>query len=242
MCLIYSACKQATFISSRCNLFTKLANKSASSNSKIFIRNSGSHDSEYYWPIYKSSVKELVQGADLYNPINAAFTFDRFGEFGSAVKLSYGFYQFPARHYFSTDFSVTAWIKLNSIGSNAERLIECGSSTSDSIIMVVSNWNKNSAYFQMPNIRKSVVGSVNLQINIWSHIAFILKGDIGLIYVNGTLDSQNLLGYPVVVNRTRCFLGKSLWSNPNLNADLDDIKIFSRALDAEEIKQESKRF
>ncbi|CAF1095742.1 unnamed protein product, partial [Brachionus calyciflorus] len=197
------------------------------------------YDPAFYWPIYKSSVKELVTGADLYNPYNAAFAQNRFGESDSAIKLNYGNYLFPGRHYFTGDFTTMAWIKKNSLATNFERFIECGSSVSDTITMSVSDSNKNTLYISSSSV--TVYGSIKIDMNIWYQITFVIKGNIASIYVNGKLDSQGQSVYPLNVNRTSCFLGKSSAGNPNLNADIDDIKIFNRAFDASEIIEELSR-
>ncbi|CAF1104149.1 unnamed protein product [Brachionus calyciflorus] len=240
-CVVFTRCKFATFIQNECNLYTKYVNMSYSSDYKIYERVDGIYDPDFHWPIYKSDVKELVTRGDLYNPVNAAFAPNRFSEVDSAIRLTYGIYSLPLRDYFTSDFSFMAWIKINSLSTNGERLVECGSSLYDSIVFSVSNSNLNTPFMQMVNVQRYVYGSMKLEVNIWSHLTFILKGDIGYIYINGTLDAKDKLAFTTNVNRTVCLLGGSLWENPSLNADLDDLKIFKRVLNENEIKNELSR-
>ncbi|CAF1024579.1 unnamed protein product [Brachionus calyciflorus] len=239
-CMIFCACSYATYISNECVLYTKNVNRSTSSTLKVYTRNIGRYDPAFYWPIYKSSVKELVAGADLYNPYNAKFAQNRFGESDSAIKLNYGYYFFPGRHYFTGDFTTMVWIKKNSLATYYERIMECGSTGSDTIIMSISDRNGNT---HVINTGKAyIIGGIRTEINFWYHITFVLKENIASIYVDGKLDVKGRVDYPLDVNRTLCFLGKSSSTIPYLNADIDDIKIFNRALDENEIKFELFRF
>ncbi|CAF0722725.1 unnamed protein product [Brachionus calyciflorus] len=239
-CMIFCACSYATFISNECVLYTKNVNRSTSSTLKVYTRNIGRYDPAFYWPIYKSSVKELVTGADLYNPYNSTFAQNRFGESDSAIKLNYGYYLIPGRRYFSGDFTFMSWIKKNSLATYYERIMECGSTVSDSIILSISDRHRNN---HVINTGKAyIIGGIRTETNFWYHITFVLKENIASIYVDGKLDVKGGVDYPLDVNRTLCFLGKSSATIPNLNADIDDIKIFNRALNENEIKFELFRF
>ncbi len=63
------------------------------------------------------------------------------------------------------------------------------------------------------------------------------------IYLNGTLVgngtcSSNPACRPTNVTRTLNFIGKSNWGDANINAILDEIKIFSSALNQTEVQLE----
>ena len=71
----------------------------------------------------------------------------------------------------------------------------------------------------------------------WIHLVFTLEGSIGKLYINGvTMVNSNSFFNPRQVLRTSCFFGKSNWDgNPSINAFIDDIKIFNRSIDQNEV-------
>ncbi|CAF0759153.1 unnamed protein product [Brachionus calyciflorus] len=238
ICMTFSACKHVTLLSNNCSLYTNRAAMLTSSSDKFYTRKSGNFEPVFHWPIYKASVNELVTNANLYNPYNAGFTSNRFGENDSALRLNFGYYYIPGRHYFTNDFTVMTWIKMNSLATNGERFIDCGLSELDTFIISVSYENYNIPYIKMTEASGTVFGFNKFEVNKWYHFTFVLKSSIGFIYFNGIFQSWGIFGSPRNINRTSCFLGKSHLDNPNLNADLDDIKIFNQALDVKEIKEE----
>ena len=193
----------------------------------------------FYWPIFKSSLKEVVNDANLYAPINAQLTSNRFGEANSAIRLTQGYYNLPVRDYFNGDFIVMLWLNKNILATDHERIIDCGPNKENSVALSISRGNSNKLFFQIG--QKYLEGSKILEINVWHHVTFVLNGTLGLLYINGTLDSKGQVDVASNVTRNNCYLGRSLWNNPNVNADFDDIKIFKKALDLEQIISEFAR-
>lgn len=65
-----------------------------------------------YWPM--NNLSDIVGEKDLFEGVNYLFTNDRFNNANSSIHFNDGFLKVPTGCYFSGDFSVVAWVKLNS--------------------------------------------------------------------------------------------------------------------------------
>ncbi len=73
----------------------------------------------------------------------------------------------------------------------------------------------------------------------WTHVAVTLQGDTGRMYINGVEVSvnPNMTLNPANLGGTSNWLGRSQFGHdPYLNGALDDVRIYPRALSAEEIR------
>jgi hypothetical protein len=80
-----------------------------------------------------------------------------------------------------------------------------------------------------------------IQLNTWYHVAFVFKGTVGYIYVNGNLATSGTQYVPKNVSRSSNYIGKSNWINyndPNAKATYDDLRIYAGALSATQILTE----
>ncbi|CAF1121764.1 unnamed protein product [Brachionus calyciflorus] len=135
-----------------------------------------------------------------------------------------------------------AWIKLTNT-SYFQRFMDCGIKESNTVVVSLSKELSNKPHFVIfnrDNFSQLVVVSNNpLEIGVWNHLTFTFKNGLGSYYKNGVLDQQRELEYPVNILRTNCFLGKSNFGpDSDASADFDDIKLFKRALDLDEILEE----
>lgn len=71
----------------------------------------------------------------------------------------------------------------------------------------------------------------------WTHVAVVLSGDTGTLYVNGAaVSSGSITLDPASVAPALNYFGKSQWPDPYFNGAIDDFRIFNRALNATEVK------
>lgn len=79
-----------------------------------------------YWPIYNGLATDVVGGADLTSA-NPQFTADMFGQTNSALYItgSSNYWSAPSGAYFSSSYSITAWVKPFSFG-NWARVMDFG--------------------------------------------------------------------------------------------------------------------
>jgi len=85
-------------------------------------------------------------------------------------------------------------------------------------------------YLQSYASCSSISKSVSFQLNTWYHVALVLSGTTGYLYVNGILIDSERFGAPSNVVRTNNYIGKSNSVYSNALAVYDDIKIYQGAL------------
>ena len=184
-----------------------------------------------YWPI-DNHVNDTVGGAHMYNGYNVDFVNDRFGNPNSAIRFSNGFYQVPPGFYFKGDFTISVWIKIN-VFVPYSTILEFASE------VVSLKTTSSSSPFQ-PSLTTSfsyVTSPYYLLRGQWTHLVVSLSGTTGSVYLNGVLSAQsNGMNIPRNINRTTNFIGKDS-SNyyGNMWSDLDDLRIYDRALSQTEI-------
>ena len=152
-----------------------------------------------HWP-FDSNYDDIIGGANLFNCINCSLTTDRFGNLNSALSLSGGYMQAPAGQYFSENFTITAWCLFRSF-RNFGRILDFGNGPyKDNVLFGL--WNKyNQIYGEVYNASFSYDLTLSLQpiqLNVWYHVAFVLDGLYGFIYLNGKLENTNLLNKGII--------------------------------------------
>jgi arabinan endo-1,5-alpha-L-arabinosidase len=185
---------------------------------------------------------DVISESDLYDGYNASLTMDRFGKAQSAISLNYGYYKLPSGVYFNSDFSFLAWVKLKEITHWARILDVSNLGPVDNVIFAFNQERTGGIHYS------SIIGTVwsshqtqsKFTLNKWQHIAFVLNYPNHYIYLDGVLISLTTNSkVPNNVIRSNNFVGKSTFpGDKNAVADLDELKIFKRALTQQEIEFE----
>jgi hypothetical protein len=201
------------------------------------------NDLIHYWP-FGNSLIDVIGGLNLYGGINNGLSFDKQSKPLSAISLMSGYYQAPASTYFyGGEFSIMAWVRLNSPNSHT-RLVDFGNgSPGDNILCAISYLNSQKPFFNVytssPNSYSYTVSSVALNVGNWDHLACILKGTTGYIYINGVQTASDSFIMPLGVTRNLNYIGHSNWANElNADASIDELKIFKRGLSQQELINE----
>ena len=172
----------------------------------------------------------------MYNGLNVEFVKDRFGNPNSAIRFSGGYYQIPTGVYFKGDFTISLWLKKNLFLRSNYPILIFASGRYDFVSIRTAYTNLHTE-IPLLSISSSNVGS---QLNIfklkWMHLVFTLSGTTGSFYINGMLLGQSFdMFIPRNVNRTSNYIGKATSNYGNLWSDLDDLRIYDRALSQSEI-------
>jgi hypothetical protein len=201
-----------------------------------------------YWA-FNGNVNDVVGNSNLYGGFNAGLTSDRFGIPDSALNLTNGYLQVPPGVYFNgTELSIMSWVKPRSF-RKFSRLIDFGNGADqDNVFLSLCEY-----YYSLPHLdfimegnKIWVLSTKQLQLNQWQHLAGVYSFPYLYIYIDGILatpsGSKTTLPSFSLKNvvRTSNFLGRSNWypSDEDTNADIDDLKIFNRALSQQEIQFE----
>ena len=197
-----------------------------------------------YWS-FNSHIKDIIGGAHLFNGRNTGLTTDRFGRPLSALNLNEGSYQIPPGNYFPTgQFTITVWCKLrrnvfwSSIvsffnGNHFDTIVLGFQNTYSIPVLEIFNGNILIANSASPSA---------IQLNVWTHLALSFDKNFNYrIYVNGNL-VINANSIQPLKNTTRIlnFFGRGddYPVDKDLDAIIDEFKIFNRVLTQQEIKFE----
>jgi hypothetical protein len=189
-----------------------------------------------------NDLRDYIGESDMQPAIssNVAYVPDRFGRSQSALFMSNTYSQVPAGVYFNSTFTITAWVYPNELSFTYQRVLDFGNGAYDRNVVLAYYSDDARPFAQIANNRLDdnhifALNSIN-QFE-WSHLASVYNGSSLTIFVNGA-SSGFLSGasYPQEILRNNCYIGRSNWPLENYaNAYLDDLKIYNRALDPQEI-------
>jgi hypothetical protein len=138
------------------------------------------------------------------------------------------------------DFTISAWVN-PSANSPWSRVFDFGTGTGTYMFLTVSAGG-GPIRFAITTTggggEQQITGTGTLPLNTWSHVAVTLSGTTGTLYVNGNPVATNTnmtLNPSSLGNTNHTWIGRSQYSDPYLNAAVDDFNIYSRALSAPEI-------
>jgi hypothetical protein len=81
-------------------------------------------------------------------------------------------------------------------------------------------------------------GNAALPTGVWKHVAVTLSGNTGTLYVDGVQVGQNTnitLRPSSLGNTNLNYIGRSQYSDPYLDGQIDEFRIYNRALSAAEV-------
>lgn len=171
---------------------------------------------------------------------SVVFNKDRFNNTASSILWTNRYAILPSGVYIAGDFSIALWIAVTLFTFDA-RMFEVGNpATFDNVAFGYTSNQTGRPFVLLYNGNQStrVVSPIPISPNKWIHLATTLNGTTLRIYTNGNVTIESdVTGYvPRNVVRTKCFLGySSLPLVAIARASLDQIKIFNRALSADEV-------
>jgi hypothetical protein len=181
-------------------------------------------------------------------PSNITMTTNRFNETGKAINLTgQSFVDIPFNTVFNSDIiTISVWyyaLNYTDLGQGNQRILvskreESGwgggyelGLNNNSGPGIHASWTNNTG-------NQAITYSGNLQVNNWYHYVYVHDQNSVKIYLNGSLVStSNINGGLVLKNNLQTRIGQRAsngW-HPYMGK-LDDIGIWNRALNAEEIK------
>lgn len=168
------------------------------------------------------------------------------GKFGRALKLAEGssaqYVTLPQETINQLNsFTIAAWVNLNSTETGAS-LFDFGNNEDVSMYLTPrADSEGNGPRFAItnggPDEREEINGESALAQNEWVHLAVTLGGGKGTLYVDGEVAGTGdiSLGPSDLNSPSNRWIGRSQ-SDVYLNATIDELHIFDRVLDGDEIQ------
>jgi DUF1680 family protein len=142
----------------------------------------------------------------------------------------------------ANDFSVAAWVRASTVTAWS-RIFDFGTGTG-AYLFLTPRSGSGTARFAITTGGAGGEQVINapaaLPANVWTHVAVTLAGNLGVLYVNGAEVARNaaITLRPGSLGSTGLnYLGRSQYAgDPFLAGQLDDVRIYGRALSAAEIR------
>jgi len=190
-----------------------------------------------YWP-FNGSAKDATPYSDNGTVNGASLTTDRFGNPNSAYSFSGSgqYIQIPtaAALDLADNFSVAAWVYMRNTATG-QGLVHKGTSTLHGAALAYGwdgggfefiNWNQSNTPVAAPSVS---------DLNQWHYLVGVVSSGVRSLYVDGNFVSSSSAGTSSWNNDNDLYIGSS--GNPSnfANAVIDAVRIYSRALSADEV-------
>ncbi|MEO7933704.1 MAG: LamG-like jellyroll fold domain-containing protein [Chthoniobacterales bacterium] len=137
------------------------------------------------------------------------------------------------------DCTISAWVKLNSVTAWT-RIFDFGTGTANYMLLTPTNGSGvRFAIKTTPSAEQVITGNTAIAAGAWTHVAVVLSGSTGTLYVNGVSVGTNtaMTLRPSSLGATTLnYLGRSQFSaDPYLNGVIDEFQIHGYAMSVSEI-------
>lgn len=140
-----------------------------------------------------------------------------------------------------SNFTISIWVKLNST-ANWTRIFDFGNSQTVYMFLTPQNGSNGRLRYAITTSggsgEQQINGTSGLSVGFWRFVAVTLNGTTGILYVDGLpVGTNNAMTLrPLGLGSTsRNYLGRSQYSDPYLNAAVDEFCIYNVALSSNEI-------
>jgi uncharacterized protein len=166
------------------------------------------------------------------------------GRVGNALRLdgSSGYARLPSGLLANIgDFTVSVWVNL-AAATQWSRIFDFGSGTS-SYMFLTPRSSAGGIRFAITSTGAGAEQTINattpLATGTWKHVAVTAAGSTGILYVDGVEAARGsiTLRPSSLVTTSATYVGRSQFANdPFLNGQVDQLRIYSRALSATEVR------
>ncbi|HEU5396268.1 MAG TPA: LamG-like jellyroll fold domain-containing protein, partial [Verrucomicrobiae bacterium] len=140
-----------------------------------------------------------------------------------------------------SDFTVSAWVNLATV-ANWNRIFDFGTGTTAYMFLTPQNGSNGKVRFAITTSggggEQQINSSATLSLNTWHQVAVTISGSVGILYVDGAAvgtNSSMTLNPASLGTTTQNYIGKSQYSDPYLNGQVDEFRIYNRALSSAEV-------
>ena len=156
----------------------------------------------------------------------------------SLVLAGAGYAQMPTNAYFNGNFTVEFWIKTANTGGSAEMdLARFSNLAGDNVEIKLMSGVEPALLVAVTNMWSTAYSGATIETGVWTHVAGVLEGHVGRIYVNGLLvKEQSGMESPTAIQRPSCTMGLGDGSElENYHGQFCELRVWSKARTAGEI-------
>jgi len=139
------------------------------------------------------------------------------------------------------DFTIATWVRLDTT-SAWRRIFDFGTGTTANMFLTPQS-GSGAIRFAITTAgggsEVQINGTSALPTGVWTHVTVTKLGNTGILYVNGAQVGQNIsmpLNPSSLGNTTNNWIGRSQYSDPYLDGQVDDFRIYNRALSGTEVQ------
>jgi hypothetical protein len=176
----------------------------------------------------------------MINGSSTIITSDRRGNLNEALNLNNGYAYVPLGVYFSSAFTITAWIYPSQLQTGSRLIDFANGPSNDNIVISLKKISTNTLYFEIYNSgnRYATVEYIALIENQWLFLSLCYDGTSVKIYFSGTVAGSSTFSnfMPNFLNRAKNYIGKSNWNGDGVSTTIiDELRIYNRCLSQTEI-------
>ena len=134
--------------------------------------------------------------------------------------------------------TVEAWVYFNDV-NNAATLISKDDDTNRDYLISLPTAGKLRAHIRTTGGFRHIDFISSVTTGKWYYVAQTYDGSVLKLYINGTLDKSGTFNESIVTTGAKLTIGRrecNKWGYQPLNGLIDEVRIYNRALSAEEIK------
>lgn len=173
----------------------------------------------------------LFDGAETGSPAYSS------GQYGQAVDLDGAddYLTLPSGVANLNDFTIATWVHWDG-GSSWQRIFDFGSNTSEYMYLTPSNGGNMRFGIKAGGFEQGL-DTAPMPTGEWVHVAVILEGGVGTLYVNGApvVVNSGMTLKPSAFNPWSNYIGNSQWPDPLFDGRIDDFRIYNYGLTGAEV-------
>ena len=195
-----------------------------------------------YYPFNGNAIDESGNGNNATPQNGVTFGVDRFGNSGKAAKFDgvddYISTNFPSQSSIINSVTLSSWIRINDFYNGWFPILEKPTSTNQGSFHLSYENGASSLYFFLSGISGTSSISKPLSKSQWYSCIVTYDGSLRKFYIDGQLIGTSVASGQINLTNTGLEIGRD---TPGLveyaNGQLDDIRIYNRALSDTEVQQ-----